>query len=108
MIIGNAGVLLSRVIRVKPGAPDPFVIVDAAMNDLMRPALYDAYHEIDAGRARRGEQMIANVVGPVCETGDTFATGARDGPGRGRRPRRLPHRRRLCRDHGQHLQQPRR
>ena len=74
MIVANAGVLLSRVIRVKPGFPDPFVIVDAAMNDLMRPALYDAHHEIDPV-SPTGAQMIANVVGPVCETGDTFATG---------------------------------
>ena len=50
LIVGNAGVLLSRVIRVKPGATDPFVIVDAAMNDLMRPALYDAWHRIEAVR----------------------------------------------------------
>jgi diaminopimelate decarboxylase len=74
MITANAGVLLSRVIRVKPGLPDPFVIVDAAMNDLMRPALYDAHHEIDSVHPT-GETMRANVVGPVCETGDTFATG---------------------------------
>jgi diaminopimelate decarboxylase len=73
LIVGNAGVLLSRVIRVKPGISDPFVIVDAAMNDLMRPALYDAWHKIDAVRPS-GEQWTANVVGPVCETGDTFAT----------------------------------
>ena len=74
LIVGNAGVLLSRVIRVKPGSPHPFVIVDAAMNDLMRPALYDAWHQIDAVRPSGG-RWIANVVGPVCETGDTFATG---------------------------------
>ncbi len=74
MIVANAGVLLSRVIRVKPGAPDPFVIVDAAMNDLMRPALYDAHHEIVPVRPS-GANMKANVVGPVCETGDTFAIG---------------------------------
>jgi diaminopimelate decarboxylase len=73
LIVGNAGVLLSRVIRIKPGAAHPFVIVDAAMNDLMRPALYDAWHKIDAVRPS-GQQWIANVVGPVCETGDTFAT----------------------------------
>jgi diaminopimelate decarboxylase len=76
LIVANAGVLLSRVIRVKPGATDPFVIVDAAMNDLMRPALYDAWHRIEAVRPRGG-QRTANVVGPVCETGDTFATGRR-------------------------------
>ena len=74
MIVANAGVLLSRVIRVKPGFPDPFVIVDAAMNDLMRPALYDAHHEIVPVRPS-GAEMKANVVGPVCETGDTFALG---------------------------------
>jgi len=73
LIVGNAGVLLSRVIRVKPGSSHPFVIVDAAMNDLMRPALYDAWHQIDAVRPSGG-RWIANVVGPVCETGDTFAT----------------------------------
>ena len=74
LIVGNAGVLLSRVIRVKPGATDPFVILDAAMNDLMRPALYDAWHRIEAVRPS-GTRRSANVVGPVCETGDTFATG---------------------------------
>ena len=73
LIVGNAGVLLSRVIRIKPGAAHPFVVVDAAMNDLMRPALYDAWHKIDAVRPT-GERWTANVVGPVCETGDTFAT----------------------------------
>ena len=73
LIVGNAGVLLSRVIRIKPGAAHPFIIVDAAMNDLMRPALYDAWHRIDAVRPS-GQRWTANVVGPVCETGDTFAT----------------------------------
>ncbi|HUG46162.1 MAG TPA: diaminopimelate decarboxylase [Sphingomicrobium sp.] len=73
LIVGNAGVLVSRVIRVKPGSQYPFVIVDAAMNDLMRPALYDAWHGIEAVRPS-GERWTANVVGPVCETGDTFAT----------------------------------
>jgi diaminopimelate decarboxylase len=73
LIVGNAGVLLSRVIRIKPGAAHPFVVVDAAMNDLMRPVLYDAWHKIDAVRPS-GERWTANVVGPVCETGDTFAT----------------------------------
>ena len=76
LIVGNAGVLLSRVIRVKPGATDPFVIVDAGMNDLMRPALYDAWHRIEAVRPN-SEMRVANVVGPVCETGDTFATARR-------------------------------
>ena len=74
LIVGNAGILLTRVIRIKQGAVHPFLIVDAAMNDLMRPALYDAWHRIEAV-APRGGRMTANVVGPVCETGDTFATG---------------------------------
>jgi len=72
LIVGNAGVLLASVIRVKPGSAAPFVVVDAAMNDLMRPALYDAWHDIRAVRPT-GEHFVANVVGPVCETGDTFA-----------------------------------
>ena len=76
LIVANAGVLLTRVVRIKPGARHPWVIVDAAMNDLMRPALYDAFHRIEAV-APRGDKMIANVVGPVCESGDTFAL-ARD------------------------------
>ncbi|HUD93188.1 diaminopimelate decarboxylase [Sphingobium sp.] len=72
VIVGNAGVLLSRVVRVKQGAKAPFVIVDAAMNDLMRPSLYDAWHDIRAVKPV-GRRETANVVGPVCETGDTFA-----------------------------------
>ncbi len=74
LIVANAGVLLSRVIRVKHGASAPFVIVDAAMNDLLRPSLYDAYHDIRAV-VPTGERAPANIVGPVCETGDTFALG---------------------------------
>ena len=73
LIVGSAGVLLSRVIRVKSGATHPFVVLDAGMNDLIRPTLYDAWHAIDAVRPS-GERWIANVVGPLCETGDTFAT----------------------------------
>lgn len=72
LIVGNAGVLLTEVIRVKQGPVYPFVIVDAAMNDLMRPSLYDAWHEIEAV-APGGKPMIADIVGPVCETGDIFA-----------------------------------
>jgi diaminopimelate decarboxylase len=74
LIVANAGVLLSRVIRVKPGVESPFVIVDAAMNDLMRPALYDAFHAIEPVVPRQG-MMTADIVGPVCESGDTFASG---------------------------------
>jgi len=77
VIAGNAGVLLTRVIRVKPGSGNlPFAIVDAAMNDLARPALYDAWHDFEAVKPN-GRRVTANIVGPVCETGDTFAM-ARD------------------------------
>lgn len=73
VIAGNAGVLLTRVVRVKRGGNGPpFVIVDAAMNDLARPALYGAWHDFIAVEPT-GEQMTANIVGPICETGDTFA-----------------------------------
>jgi diaminopimelate decarboxylase len=74
VIAGNAGVLLTRVVRVKRGLNNPFVIVDAAMNDLARPALYGAYHHFEAVEPARG-RMTANIVGPICETGDTFAMG---------------------------------
>lgn len=74
VIAGNAGVLLTKVVRVKRGIKDPFVIVDAAMNDLARPALYGAYHDFVAV-SPRGAEMTANIVGPICETGDTFAMG---------------------------------
>ncbi len=73
VIAGNAGVLVSRVVYVKEGATRRFLILDAAMNDLIRPALYDASHAIVpiAESAENGRQP-ADIVGPVCETGDTF------------------------------------
>ena len=74
VIAGNAGVLLTKVIWVKPGVTNPYVIVDAAMNDLARPALYDAWHDFAAVRPA-GARMTANIAGPVCESGDTFAMG---------------------------------
>jgi diaminopimelate decarboxylase len=74
VIAGNAGVLLTQVIWVKPGVQHPYVIVDAAMNDLARPALYGAYHHFEAVKPT-GERMTAHIAGPVCETGDTFAMG---------------------------------
>ena len=75
MIVGNAGILVSRVIYVKPGDARNFVIIDAAMNDLIRPTLYEAYHEIlpVAQPAPNAATMVADVVGPVCETGDYLA-----------------------------------
>jgi diaminopimelate decarboxylase len=73
MIVGNAGILVSRVIYVKEGETNRFLIVDAAMNDLIRPALYDAYHAIEPVRPRAGDRRAYDIVGPVCETGDRFA-----------------------------------
>lgn len=72
MIVGNAGVLVTRVVTVKPGDARTFVVVDAAMNDLLRPSLYGAWHDIRGLRPTRAK-MTATIVGPVCETGDTFA-----------------------------------
>lgn len=76
LLVGNAGILVSRVIYVKPGAERDFLIVDAAMNDLLRPAMYDAQHEL-VPVAEAGDVALQHydVVGPVCETGDTFARG---------------------------------
>jgi diaminopimelate decarboxylase len=65
---------MTEVVRVKPGVTSPFVIVDAAMNDLARPALYDAWHDFIAVTPS-GERMTANIVGPICESSDTFAMG---------------------------------
>ncbi len=69
-LVGNAGVLLTTVEYLKPTDSKNFAIVDAAMNDLMRPALYDAYHEIVAAKPRAGATTTHEIVGPVCETGD--------------------------------------
>jgi diaminopimelate decarboxylase len=75
VLCGPAGLLVARVIYVKQGSTKRFVILDAAMNDLIRPALYDAWHDIAPVRLRPGAvQSPADVVGPICETGDTFAT----------------------------------
>ncbi len=74
LIAGNAGVLVSRVIYKKHEEGRDYVIVDAAMNDLMRPALYDAYHTIVTARESQSPKAAVDIVGPVCETGDTFAT----------------------------------
>jgi diaminopimelate decarboxylase len=75
MIVGNAGILVTRVIYVKRGADKNFVIIDAAMNDLIRPTLYEAHHDIlpVEQAAANPRTMVADVVGPVCETGDYLA-----------------------------------
>lgn len=72
-LVGNAGVLVTKVEYVKCTANKRFVIVDAAMNDLIRPAFYDAYHEIVPVSMRKGAWASADVVGPICESGDFFA-----------------------------------
>ncbi|TDQ83914.1 diaminopimelate decarboxylase [Dongia mobilis] len=74
-IVGNAGILVARVINVKEGVSRNFVIVDAAMNDLIRPTLYDAYHQIVPVIQPADDAAVAkvDVVGPICETGDLFA-----------------------------------
>ncbi|MCF7520504.1 diaminopimelate decarboxylase [Neisseria sp. ZJ106] len=69
-LVGNAGNLLTRVEFVKHGEEKNFVMVDAAMNDLMRPALYDAYHHIENTEEKHTPPILANIVGPICETGD--------------------------------------
>ncbi len=71
MIAGNAGVMVARVILVKQGTSKTFVVCDAGMNDLLRPSLYNAWHEVRAVRPKPG-RMTATIVGPVCESGDTF------------------------------------
>jgi diaminopimelate decarboxylase len=72
-IIGNAGVLLTKVEYLKPGSEKNFAIVDAAMNDLMRPAMYQAWHGVLPVRQRNGTAVTYDVVGPVCESGDWLA-----------------------------------
>ncbi|MFL4977991.1 MAG: diaminopimelate decarboxylase [Xanthobacteraceae bacterium] len=75
LIVGNAGILVTRVLFGKRGEAKTFVVIDAAMNDLIRPTLYDAHHEIwPVTEAKSGaRRIIADVVGPVCESGDFFA-----------------------------------
>jgi diaminopimelate decarboxylase len=75
LIVGNAGILITRVLYVKRGDAKTFVVVDAGMNDLIRPTLYDAHHDIRPVREPKpgARRIIADVVGPVCESGDFFA-----------------------------------
>jgi len=72
-LVGDAGVLLTRVEYLKPGDPKSFAIVDAAMNDLLRPALYDAWHPVTPVRPHGGQEYRWDIVGPVCESGDFLA-----------------------------------
>ncbi len=76
-IVGNTGVLLSTVLYRKAANEKTFIIVDGAMNDLIRPSLYQAYHEIRPLQQKSEASMVVDVVGPVCETGDFFARDRR-------------------------------
>lgn len=76
-LVGNAGVLLTRIEYVKPGEAKNFLIVDAAMNDLIRPALYKAWHEVQPVAKGTAPEALYDVVGPVCETGDFLAQDRR-------------------------------
>jgi diaminopimelate decarboxylase len=72
-IVGNAGILVTKALHLKEGEDKNFVIVDAGMNDLMRPSLYNAYHHIQPVVKNRRDTMIADIVGPICESGDFLA-----------------------------------
>ena len=74
-IVGNAGILVTKVLYLKNGHKKKFVIVDAGMNDLMRPSLYDSYHHIQPVVKGRRTTIVADVVGPICESGDFLAKG---------------------------------
>lgn len=73
-LVGNSGILVSKVVYVKKGEKRKFLIIDAAMNDLIRPSMYDAYHGIDPVVKSDEESALFDIVGPVCESSDTFAT----------------------------------
>jgi diaminopimelate decarboxylase len=78
LIVGNAGILLTRVLYVKRGEAKTFIVIDAAMNDLIRPTLYDAYHDIRPVRTSgSGAPIVADIVGPICESGDFIALDRR-------------------------------
>jgi diaminopimelate decarboxylase len=79
-LVAQAGALVTRVLYLKRNGKKTFVITDAAMNDLIRPALYQAHHEIVPVQPRAGKAMVVDVVGPVCESGDFFARDRKLGP----------------------------
>ena len=86
MLVGNAGVLATRVLYVKRSGRKTFVVVDAAMNDLVRPSYYGAHHEIEAAGPPRPDarEIVADVVGPICESSDFLAEAPPDARARGR------------------------
>ena len=106
LMAGNAGILVSEVIYLKSGEGRDFLILDAAMNDLIRPAMYDAYHDIVPvdEPAPGAEQAPYDIVGPVCESGDTFAKAADDAAAGGGRSGGVSQRGRLWRGDGERIQ----
>ena len=74
VIVGNAGILVTRVLYRKPGKGKEFVIADAGMNDLLRPSLYKAFHAVQPVRQRGSGTITADLVGPICESGDFLAS----------------------------------
>ena len=105
LIVGNAGILVTRVLYVKRGEAKTFVIVDAGMNDLVRPTLYDAYHDLRPVKEAPvgAPRLIADLVGPVCEIRRFYRARPADDGTEGRRPRRHHERRSLWGGAGQHL-----
>jgi diaminopimelate decarboxylase len=73
ILIAEAGILITKVIRNKKNKDKNFIVVDAAMNNLIRPTLYDAYHKIETVKIKSGPEKVVDIVGPICETGDYFA-----------------------------------
>jgi len=73
VIVGNAGVLITRVLYTKEGPAKNFLVVDAGMNDLVRPSLYGSYHHVQPVVDHKRPELLADVVGPICETGDFLA-----------------------------------
>ncbi len=108
LLVGNAGVLVMRVLYLKHGEAKTFVVVDAGMNDLIRPTLYDAHHEVRPVREPPpgAKRIVADVVGPVCELGDFLALNRAMVEPAGWRSPGDDERRRLWRSPGRHLQHP--
>ncbi len=104
LLVGEAGLLLTRVVYVKEGDNRRYLILDAGMNDLIRPALYEAYHPIRPVDASAGPKVKCDIVGPICETGDTFAKDPRTAGNEGGRSGRADGRGRIRFRHGLQLQ----
>ena len=73
MLVGESGILITKVLYTKKNKKNTFLIVDAGMNDLLRPALYDAYHDVQSVEKKSGKKIKYTIVGPICESADTFA-----------------------------------